>query len=105
MGASSPSRSDPFVSRYRSRFHFAEAASNGVPSWYLTSVRRLKVYVLPSGEIVHFVASHGMMSPFGFTRTSESYIAYMRCRSTKSPDSNGSMLLMSEFIANVTDPP
>src|SRR6266498_3905327 len=46
-----------------------------------------------------------MMSPFGVTRTSESYIAYMRCRSTNSPDSIGSMLLMSEFIAKVTEPP
>src|SRR2546430_17592272 len=46
-----------------------------------------------------------MISPFGVTRTSESYIAYMRCRSTKRPDSIGSMLLMSEFIANVTLPP
>src|SRR5438477_2536065 len=104
-GASSPSRSDSFVFRYRSRFHFADAASKVVPSWYFTSVRRVKVYVLPSGEIVHFVESHGMISPFGVTRTSESYIAYMRCRSTKSPDSIGSMLLMSEFIANVTLPP
>src|SRR5260221_1579085 len=104
-GASSPSRSDSFVFRYRSRFHFADAASNVAPSWYFTSVRKVNVYVLPSGEIVHFVASHGMISPFGVTRTSESYIAYMRCRSTKRPDSIGSMLLMSEFIANVTLPP
>ena len=63
------------------------------------------MYDLPSAETDHFVASHGMMSPFGVTRTSESYIAYMRCRSTNRPDSIGSMLLMSEFIAKVTLPP
>ena len=56
-------------------FHFTDAASKTVPSWYFTPCRRLNVMVLPSAEVVHFSASHGMMLPVTSTRTSESYIA------------------------------
>ena len=73
--ARSPVRDDPFVLMYRSMFHFTDAASKTEPSWNLTPWRRLNVTVLPSLDVVHFSASHGMMVPFTSTRTSESYIA------------------------------
>jgi hypothetical protein len=71
----SPVRSEPCVVLYRSMFHFTASASNAVPSWNFTSVRSVNVTVLPSDDVSHLSASHGMISPFGVTRTSESYIA------------------------------
>ena len=68
-------RDEPFPVLYRSMFHFTDAASKTLPSWNLTPWRRLNVTAFPSVEVVHFVASQGRISPFGETRTSESYIA------------------------------
>src|SRR5215471_8757076 len=45
--------------RWRSIENTTAAALNGVPSWKRTPWRRWKVYVLPSGEISHEVASSG----------------------------------------------
>ncbi len=71
----SPVRCEFAVVLYLSMFHFTESASKAVPSWNFTSVRRVKVTVFPSVDVSHFSASQGMISPFGVTRTSESYIA------------------------------
>src|SRR5947207_5255678 len=101
----SPVRWEPLVVLYRSMFHLTESASNAVPSWNLTSVRSVNVTVLPSLDVSHLSASHPMMSPFGVTRTSESYIAYMMFRSTNRLESIGSRLLTSFSTPNVIEPP
>ena len=43
-----------------------------MPSWYLTSLRSVKVTCLPSAEVSHLSASQGMILPVWSTRTSES---------------------------------
>ena len=56
-------------------FHFTASASNTEPSWNFTSFRSVKVTLFASSLYFQLSASHGMISPFGETRTSESYIA------------------------------
>src|ERR1700691_2474696 len=53
-------------------FATTDCASNGVPSWNLTPWRRVKVYVLPSGETDHLVARSGVTCRFGVSQTSVS---------------------------------
>src|SRR3712207_1238093 len=62
----------PFLFSHRSKFHATAAASTGVPSVNFTPSLRVKVYVLPSGETVHVVASHGRMLPSSARVTSPS---------------------------------
>jgi len=45
-----------FGSTMRSKFHFTAAALNAAPSENLTSLRRVNVKDLPSGEILYPVA-------------------------------------------------
>ncbi|MEG8037205.1 hypothetical protein QP157_18350 [Sphingomonas sp. LR61] len=56
-----------------SMFATTAAASNGVPSVKVTSSRSVKVRVLPSSLVVHFVASSGVGSPSSSPTSSSMY--------------------------------
>src|SRR3989442_3988818 len=59
-------------STMRSKVTFTASAPRGVPSWNLTSLRSLNVYVVASGEAVQDVASPGANCPGRVCHTSGS---------------------------------
>src|SRR2546423_14932615 len=70
----SPVRREPCVVLYRSMFHFTASASNVVPSWNFTSVRRVNVIVLPSLQVSHFSASQGVIFALASTGAMDKYM-------------------------------
>src|SRR5581483_11680082 len=62
---------------YRSNVNFTSSAVTGVPSWNLTPLRMLNVYVRWSFDSDHDSARLGVMRPPGIGFTSASCTAYM----------------------------
>ena len=72
MRARSAFELDPSSVWDRSMLAFTAAASNGVPSWNVTSSRRSNVSVVPSGEYSQAVARPGTSEPSGAVWTRRS---------------------------------
>ena len=72
---SSPLRLESFIVCMRSMLNFTASASKGVPSWKVTSSRRVRVRLLSSSAHFHSVASCGTIFRFLSMSTSLSHIA------------------------------